>query len=62
MSKFYDKFNKVFRKCANIWVKALSADLFIFITAVILLLYTLFVPNFLIILALILLFVWAILF
>ena len=62
MSKFYDKFTGFCQKFINIWTKALSADLFVFMTAVLLLMYTLFVPNFIVIMALLFLFIWAILF
>lgn len=61
-SKFINRFSKFCRKCLDIWATALSADLFIFLTACILLMQMLFYPNFFVLMALFFLFIWAILF
>ena len=62
MSKFTDDIRCFFRRCLDVLAKAVSADFFVYVTVLILLAYTLFRPTFLIILALLCLFTWAILF
>jgi len=62
VSKFADNARCFFRRCLDVLAKAISADFFVYVTVLILLIYTLFRPTFMVILALLCLFTWAILF